>query len=169
MTKNNNPFDSITADSTPVEIFKSAIAALAWLEPHLKNDDVNHTFFVTTLKAYAMMLYGDSENPDDEGKAEDWSLLRMKQRQIVSTFDRIRREIISAQALAQVRTSSKAQSARASKSRSPLDDAQMQSIAREYWATYDGRAAYGVVKDLAGRYEVSEATIRKIANDRNRN
>ena len=155
----SSPFDDFPENGTPEQFWKQTLLALNWLAPYLNDNDEKHTYLVMTCRAYASMLYPAPENYD---APEDWPLLVMRQRQIVTVFTQIRAAIIAAQAVTQVKSQSKSQRERASKPRK-LDEDQSRRIAKAYWEMNDGRAIYGSVKALATRFDVSETTIRSVA------
>lgn len=155
-----NPFDTFPEDGTPNQFWDHTLRALNWLEPYLVDTDEKHRFFVMTCQAYGKMLYPDQENDD---APEDWPLLIMRQRQIVTVFGQIRHAITAAQAMTKAEAYSTSQSERASKPRK-LDDEKHERIAKAYWALIEGgRAARGGVKELARRYDISTEMVRKIA------
>lgn len=159
MTKNPpNPFENFPTDGTPVQFWERTLLALDWLTPYLNDNEEMHAFLVATCRAYGSMLYPAPDN----NSPENWPLLIMRQRQIVTVFAQVREAIIAAQAVTQAETQSKSQRERASKPRK-LDEEKSLRIAKAYWEMNDGRATYGSVKALAARFEVSETTIRSVA------
>jgi hypothetical protein len=154
-----NPFDTFPEDGTPHQFWDHALRALNWLEPYLVDTDEQHRFFIMTCQAYGKMLYPDQENDD---APEDWPLLIMRQRQIVTVFGQIRHAIIAAKAVTKAEAYSTSQSERASKPRA-RDEEEAMRIAKAYWTGHNGRAERGRVKELAREYGVTEATIRNYA------
>jgi hypothetical protein len=160
MTKEtSNPFDAFPDDGTPHQFWERVLRALNWLEPYLSDEDEMHRFFVTTCRAYGHMLYPEPEN---ENLPEDWRLLVMRQRQIVTVFQQIQDAVISAEAVTKAEAYSNSQSGRASKPRA-RDESEARGIAKAYFEGHNGRAERGRVKELAREYGVTEATIRNYA------
>jgi hypothetical protein len=153
-----NPFDSFPLDGTPVDFWHCALPALNLLEPYLNDNDVHHQMYVKLCVAYSQMIFGDPEHPDQE---EDWELLIMRQRQMVTVFKKIWDGIVATDAVAKVKKQSQAQSKRASEQNKVSASAQ-QRIVKHYLEKQASGSVYGVIKDLARDCDVTPTAIHAI-------
>jgi len=160
-----NPFDDFTANGSPEEFYDCAIRAVGLLKPYLNDTDIHHQTLVAFVNSYTRLLYPEqdqvAENDSDEAFQKWVQDIVMRQRQIVNVFERIRNSIIAADAIAQVKSHSKAQSQRASMPRK-LTEREYEQIRKYYWDSKRDGTSYGVVKQLAARFDVSPTTIQNI-------
>jgi hypothetical protein len=165
MTKQTaNPFDDFPEDGTPMLFHDRMEQALAWLEPHLDESDINHQTLLGNCKYYSRLLHDPALYPhDDESLQKTLQEVVYRQSLIVNIFGRVRGAVIASEAISRVKGQSEAQSKRASKPRAFEDEQQAKRAAKAYHDIKAGRAEYGGVKALAARYKVTEATIRAVA------
>ena len=164
MTKPNaNPFDNFPQDGTPLLFQERMELALAWLAPHLNENDINHQTLLANCKYYTRLMSDPALRPHDEVSLHS-ALREVSRRQhlIVNIFGSVRSAILASKAVAQAANHGKAQSERASKPRK-FDEDQAKRAAKAYHEITSGRAEYGGVKALAAHYGVTTATIRSAA------
>jgi hypothetical protein len=158
-----SPFDDFPSDGTPLLFLDRMNLAFDWIEPYLTPGNVQQDLFLAYCQGYERLM---NEFPfGDETKIPDAiQQLIMKQQLVVSTFHKSRDAIMASKAIERVADQDKAQSTRASKLRS-IDETDARQIAKRYYDAKQKGSVYGVVKELAARYGVTEKTI-KSATDR---
>jgi hypothetical protein len=165
MTKQiRNPFDDFPSDGTPMLFLERMELAVALLEPHRDESNIDYQMLLGNCKYYSRMMSDPALQPHDE-ESLHVALKEVVRRQqlIVHFFNKIRGSVLAAQAVAQAKSQSKTQSERASKPRAFENEDQAKRAAKAYHDIKADRAAYGGVKALAARYNVTEATIRAVA------
>lgn len=166
MKKFANPFDSFTAEHTPNDFAVCSWQAAKWLLPNMNCNNKSHCDFIEACLEYSDLILTNSRELDDVISAKEAELIVDLQRKIATTFQRIWETTVTSQLTIMAIKQSKSQSERASKPRKFDSVQQWDQIAKRYWEAKESGTGYGMTKQLAGEYEVTEQAIRNIANQR---
>ena len=163
MKKLANPFDSFTAEHTPIDFAVCSWLAVKWLVPYMDCNNKSHVNLVVYCEKYSDLILNSGWELDDHISAKEAESIVELQRKIADTFQRIWNTTVVNELSSMAMKQSKAQSERASKPRKFDSVQQWERIAKRYWEAREKGQGYGNTAGLANECGVSQQTIRNIA------